>query len=92
MSQLTNKEIRQLGELGREILEGLSCDINDMGGFPCRSHRFAVINSMVRYLLIHNLTSTLEQCEDGEDVDSWWKRVNENGIIVKEKGNDYQKN
>ena len=27
MSQLTDKEIRQLGELGREIIEGLSCDI-----------------------------------------------------------------
>ena len=89
MSRLTDKEIRQLGELGREIIEGLSCDINDMGGFPCRSHRFAVINSMVRYLLIHNVTSTLEQCEDGEDVDSWWKRVNGNGIILKEKGNDH---
>ena len=92
MSQLTDKEIRQLVELSKEIHEGLSCAINEPLGFPCRSHRFAVINSMVRYLLIHNITSTLEQCEDDEDVNSWWKRVNENGIIVKEKGNDYQKN
>jgi len=91
MSQLTNKEIKQLAQLGKDITVGLSCDINGQG-MPCRTDRFAVIDSMIRYLLINGITSTLEQCDDGEDVDSWWKRVNENGIIVKEKGNDYQKN
>ena len=60
MSSLNEKEIRRLGELGKEIIEGLSCNINDMGGFPCRSHRFAVIDSMTEYLLINNVTSTLE--------------------------------
>ena len=80
MSSLNKKEIKQLGKLAEEIHESLSCVINDIGnssqGFPCRSHRFAVIDSMIRYLLINGVTSTLEQCEDGEDVDSWWKRIN----------------
>jgi hypothetical protein len=51
---LNKKEIRQLGKLGEEIIEGLSCDINNMGGYPCRSHRFAVIKMMKDYLKIHN--------------------------------------
>ena len=72
---LTDTEIKQLAELGKDITAGLSCDINRQG-MPCRTDRFAVINAMIRYLLINNITSTLEQCEDGEDVDSWWKKVN----------------
>ena len=72
--RLTEKEIKQLAKLGEDITIGLSCDINGMG-IPCRTDRFAVVNAMIRYLLIHDVTSTLEQCEDGEDVNSWWIRV-----------------
>jgi hypothetical protein len=73
--KLTDTEIKQLAQLGKDITVGLSCDINGQG-MPCRTDRFAVIDAMIRYLLINGITSTLEQCSDGEDVDSWWKRVN----------------
>ena len=43
---LTDTEIKQLAELGKDITAGLSCDINGQG-MPCRTDRFAVINAMI---------------------------------------------
>ena len=59
MSSLNDKEIKRLAKLGKDIIKNLSCHANDQG-IPCRSDRFAVIDAMTEYLLINNVTSTLE--------------------------------
>ena len=49
---LSNKEIKKLSKLGKNIQRSLSCDINGMG-IPCRTDRFAAADLMVKYLKIH---------------------------------------
>ena len=49
---LSEKEIKELAKLGKDITVGLSCDINDQG-IPCRTDRFATVDLMKRYLEIH---------------------------------------
>lgn len=50
---LTDEEVQELVELGEQIKGGLSCDLNGTG-LPCRSDRLAAVESMIRYLQIHD--------------------------------------
>jgi hypothetical protein len=50
---LTNKETSWLVELGQDIQADLSCDANGTG-LPCRTDRLSAVDSMKRYLEIHN--------------------------------------
>jgi|TARA_B100001964_G_scaffold117819_1_gene131265 hypothetical protein len=50
---LSNKEIKKLSKLGKNIQRSLSCDINGMG-IPCRTDRFTAVEDMIEYLKIHN--------------------------------------
>ncbi len=50
---LSNKEIKKLSKLGKNIQVSLSCDINGQG-IPCRTDRFCAVKYMVEYLKIHN--------------------------------------
>ena len=52
-NRLTEKEIKELVELGKNIQLCLSCNINDTG-LPCRTDRFEAVNLMKKYLEIHN--------------------------------------
>ncbi len=61
MSDILNKkEIKKLANLGKGILANLSCDVNGMG-IPCRTDRFAAIESMIEYLKIHDYKITNKQ-------------------------------
>ena len=50
---LSNKEIKKLAKLGKDIQRSLSCDINGQG-IPCRTDRFTAVEDMIEYLKIHN--------------------------------------
>tara|TARA_B100002003_G_scaffold25170_1_gene20818 strand:+ start:78 stop:350 length:273 start_codon:yes stop_codon:yes gene_type:complete len=50
---LSNKEIKKLSKLGKNIQVSLSCDINGQG-IPCRTDRFTAVEDMIEYLKIHN--------------------------------------
>ncbi len=50
---LTNKEIDKLVKLGGDIQQDLGCDANGTG-LPCRTDRLSAVDSMKRYLEIHN--------------------------------------
>jgi len=50
---LSNKEIKKLSKLGKNIQRSLSCDINGQG-IPCRTDRFTAVEDMIEYLKIHN--------------------------------------
>ena len=50
---LSNKEIKKLTKLGKNILASLSCDVNGQG-IPCRTDRFTAVENMIEYLKIHN--------------------------------------
>tara|TARA_R100000700_G_scaffold17574_1_gene24132 strand:+ start:136 stop:327 length:192 start_codon:yes stop_codon:yes gene_type:complete len=50
---LTDNDIKELAKLGDRIKKGLECDINDMG-IPCRSDRLDVVETMIKYLEIHD--------------------------------------
>jgi hypothetical protein len=52
MNRLTEKEIKELVELGKNIQLCLSCNINDTG-LPCKTDRFEAVNLMKKYLGIH---------------------------------------
>ena len=52
--ELTKAEIDRLTELGRQIVLGLTCDVNG-SGFPCRTDRLACIEGMKEYLEIHEV-------------------------------------
>ena len=51
-NRLTEKEIKELVELGKNIQLCLSCNINDTG-LPCRTDRFEAVNLMKQYLSMH---------------------------------------
>ena len=51
---LTNKEMKTLSKLGKQIVNCLSCDING-SGVPCRTDRLESIRLMIEYLKIHDL-------------------------------------
>lgn len=54
MSNVLNDiEIEELADLGQRITTSLSCDANGTGT-PCRTDRFAAIEDMINYLLIHD--------------------------------------
>ena len=53
---LTKKEQKKLVKLGKDIINHLSCDINDTG-MPCRTDRFKALELMQEYLLINNSNS-----------------------------------
>ena len=53
METLTQKEQKELVELGRRLLLCLSCDTNDTG-LPCRTDRLAAVELMRRYVEIHD--------------------------------------
>ena len=50
---LTDKEIKKLISLGKQIILGLQCDANGME-LPCRSDRLASVELMKKYLEIHD--------------------------------------
>ena len=50
---LTNKDIDRLVKLGGDIQQDLGCDANGTG-LPCRTDRLSAVDSMKRYLEIHN--------------------------------------
>jgi len=51
-NRVTEKEIKELVELGKNIQLCLSCNINDTG-LPCRTDRFEAVTLMKKYLGIH---------------------------------------
>ena len=54
---LTDKEMKQLVKLGKDIRNALECNINieDPGqGLPCRTDRLQAVQSMIKYLQIHD--------------------------------------
>ena len=52
---LSNKEIDKLVKLGGDIQLDLGCDANGTG-LPCRTDRLSAVESMKKYLEIHNYT------------------------------------
>ena len=62
-SQLNDKNMKKLNELGKNITLSLSCDINGQG-IPCRSDRFASVYLMVKYLKLHNFVFFQEELID----------------------------
>ena len=52
---LSNKEIDKLVKLGGDIQQDLGCDANGTG-LPCRTDRLSAVESMKKYLEIHNYT------------------------------------
>ena len=49
---LTDREVKRLIFLGKNIRLNLSCNINGTG-FPCRSDRLSAVKLMKKYLIIH---------------------------------------
>lgn len=52
MDLLNEGEIKELIRLGKNIIQSLSCNANDIA-FPCRTDRLQAIESMKKYLEIH---------------------------------------
>ena len=50
---LTDRDVKQLVSLGKDIGLNLSCNING-AGLPCRSDRLSAVKLMKKYLTIHN--------------------------------------
>jgi len=55
-NKLTDAEMKQLAELGKQIQLNLSCDVNG-SGLPCHTDRLAAVQLMRRYLDIHEFIS-----------------------------------
>jgi hypothetical protein len=50
---LTDKEEKQLAKLGKALRIALECDVNGEG-LPCRTDRLDAVQSMIKYLQIHD--------------------------------------
>jgi len=49
---LSDREIKQLVDLGCKIKQGLDCNANN-DGLPCRTDRLDSVENMKKYLEIH---------------------------------------
>jgi hypothetical protein len=50
---LTDNQMKQLAKLGKAIQDALECNVNGEG-VPCRTDRLDAVQSMIKYLQIHN--------------------------------------
>ena len=49
---LSEKDVEELAELGKNIYLSLECNIQGRG-VPCRTDRWAAVSFMARYLEVH---------------------------------------